>query len=188
MDYKKYKWFYTKSGKLVYGGKSAVQNEEVVRDLMKKRGNFVIMHTKIPGSPFAVIDASIKEITPADLEETAVWTACFSRAWRNGLHKTPVDIFTKEQIKKKKSMKTGTFGVGGTIDRKIVKLKLVLIIQKGLLRAVPEQTLKKNTKILAKIAPGNIPKEKFAAQLAEKLEKGLIEVLNALPTGGFKKV
>ena len=30
-------------------------------------------------------------------------------------------------------------------------------------------------------------KEKFAAQLAEKLEKGLIEVLNALPTGGFKK-
>jgi hypothetical protein len=187
MDYKKYKWFYTKSGKLVYGGKSALQNEKVLKDLFKKRENFVVMHTKIPGSPFAVIDASIKKVSPSDLEETAVWTACFSRAWRSGLHKTHVDIFTKEQLMKKKTMKTGTFGVSGTIDRKIVKLKLALIIQKGVLRAVPESTLKKNTKVLGKIVPGKIPKEKFAAQLAEKLEKGVTEVLNALPTGGFKK-
>lgn len=187
MDYKKYKWFYTKTGKLVYGGKSAKQNEEVVRNLFKKKENFVVIHTKIPGSPFAVIDASIKKVTSNDLEEAAIWTACFSRAWRNGLHKTPVDIFTKHQLAKKKKMKIGTFGVKGTIDRKIVKLKLALILQKGLLRAVPESTLKKNTKILGKIVPGSIPKEKFAAQLADKLGKGLTEVLNALPTGGFKK-
>lgn len=188
MDYKKFKWFFTKSGKLVYGGKSAEQNEKVVKDLLEKKDNRVVMHTKIPGSPFAVIDAPIKKVNTSDLEETAVWTACFSRAWRNGLHKTPVDVFTNKQISKGKGMKKGTFGVKGVIERKIVKLKLVLINQKGTLRFVPESTIKSNTKLFAKIIPGKVPKEKFATQIAEKLKKGVSEVLNALPTGGFKKV
>ncbi|RLG12279.1 hypothetical protein DRN73_02985 [Candidatus Pacearchaeota archaeon] len=185
MDYKKYRWFFTKSEKLVYGGKSAVQNEEIVKEIIKKNSERIVMHTKIPGSPFAIIDAPLKKVNESDLEETAVWTACFSRAWRTGLYKTQVDIFTNNQILKEKNMKPGTFAVK-KVQRKNVLLKLFLINQKRILRAVPEKTLKKNTKVFAKIIPGKEKKEKIALEISKKLNKKIDEVLNALPTGGIK--
>lgn len=185
LDYKKYRWFFTKSGKLVYGGKSAEQNEEIVQAIMTKTDNYIMMHTRIPGSPFAIIDANLKNVSEQDLEEVAIWTACFSRAWRSGLKKTTVDIFTKKQIVKKQGMKTGTFGVEGKIERKNVILRMCLIYQKKVLRAVPETTLKEDEKILMNIIPGKIPKEQFAKMISEKLKKQFEEVLNALPTGNF---
>ena len=201
-NYKKYRWFFTKSGKLVYGGKSAEQNEEIVKKVVenlnpqkkyekefgkKKGGSYnIVMHTKIPGSPFSVIDSPMEKISEEDLEECAVWTACFSRAWRSKLKKTPVDVFTSEQIVKKRGMKEGTFGVIGKIDRRAVELKLVLIEQKGVLRAVPEASSK--GKKLMVLVPGEKPKEKYAYEISEKLKKKKDEVLNALPTGGFKEL
>lgn len=201
-DYTKYRWFYTKSGKLVYGGKSAEQNEEIVRKSVinldpKKKYNKefgqkkpstykIVMHTRIPGSPFAIVDSSSDKITKADLEETAIWTACFSRAWRTKLKKTTVDVFTTEQIVKRLGMKPGTFGVIGKIDRIDVELKLVLSEQKGILRAIPENSTK--DKALMTIIPGDIPKEQFAKEIAKKFKKTEEEVLNALPTGSFKEL
>lgn len=184
MDYKKYRWFFTKSGKLVYGGKSAEQNDEVVTRLIKSGEKRIVMHTKIPGSPFAIIDSPIEKVNESDLEECAVWCACFSRAWRNGLRKTFVDVFTSENISKKKGMKSGTFGVSITRGRKIVELKLVLLKQDGILRAVPLKTSGKKEGIC--IIPGKIDKDKFAGEISLKLKASKEEVLNALPSGGFK--
>jgi len=185
--YRKYRWFFTHSGKLVYGGKSAEQNEEVLKSLESKKGDFVVMHTMDPGSPFAIIDSSIREVSDKDIEETATWTACFSRAWRSGKKKSVVDIFTKNQIYKNPKMKTGTWGVKGKIEKKEVEMKLVLIDQKKVLRAVPVMTPDEKDKILLKIFPGKNPKEEFAKIISEKLKKPIEEVLNALPTGGFTK-
>jgi len=187
-DYKKYRWFFTKSGKLVYGGKSAEQNESIITQIMKGKKDCIIMHTKIPGSPFAVIASSPEKASEDDLEETAVWTACFSRAWRNGLYKTQIDIFNAGQLNKKKNMKPGTFGVSGKINKKIARLNLVLINQKNILRAVPEKTAKANSKIFSKIIPGKISKDDFAEYLAKKIKKTNEEILNALPAGGFKEI
>lgn len=184
-NYKKYRWFFTKSGKLVYGGKSAEQNEEIIQEIMTKTDNFIVMHTRIPGSPFAIIDAPLKNVSEQDLEEVAIWTACFSRAWRSGLKKTTVDIFTKKQIVKKQGMKTGTFGVGGKIQKKNVILRMSLIYQKKILRAVPETAPREDEKILLKIVPGKISKEQFAKNISEKLKTSFEEILNALPTGNF---
>ncbi len=187
-DYKKYRWFFTRSGKLVYGGKSAEQNEEIIQELMKTRENKIVMHTKSAGSPFAIIDAPLEKVNERDLEECAIWTGCYSRAWREQKKDTEVDIFTKNDLYKEKEMKNGTFGVSGKIERKIVKLKLALIFQKNVLRAVPIPTLKKNTKIYSIIAPGNEEKEKFSKKLAERIKIKKEEVLNALPPGKFKEL
>ena len=186
--YQKYRWFFTKSGNLVYGGKSAEQNEEILKELMDKKEDYVIMHTNSPGSPFAIINSPIKKVSEEDLDETAIWTASFSRAWKSGKKKEVVDIFTKKQIHKEPSMRLGTFGVNGKIKRKEVELKLVLINQKKILRAIPEISPKEGEKRLMKIIPGKIPKEEFAKVLSEKLKKPLEEVLNALPTGEFKGI
>ena len=72
-DYEKYKWFYTSSGKLVIGGKSAEQNESLVKDIMRIKKNYIVMHTKEPGSPFAIILDDIKNVSENDLDETAIF-------------------------------------------------------------------------------------------------------------------
>ena len=188
-NYGRYRWFYTHSGKFVYGGKSAEQNDEVVRKLIKDKKNYIMMHTKIPGSPFAVILEPMGHVTIEDMEQTAIWTACFSRAWRSNLNKTVVDIFLTEQLEKKSGMNMGTFGVIGKIDRMPVDLKLVLTEQHGILRAVPEKSVK--GKKLLKIVPGDIQKDKFVDQIIKSLklkDSQKDELLNALPTGGFRIV
>jgi len=182
--YHKYRWYFTNSNKLVYGGKSAEQNEEVVHDLLKNKKNRILMHTKISGSPFAIVEDYVGSVTLEDMNEVAIWTACFSRAWRSNLKKTTVDIFLSEQVVKNKGMKSGTFSVFGKIDRIDVELKLVLCKQKGVLRAVPENSVE--GKVLGVIVPGEIQKEKFAEEISLKYKINKEEVLNALPTGRFK--
>ncbi len=181
-DHEKYRWVYTSNKHLVIGGKNAEQNEEVIKNY-KNKGKYIVMHTKSPGSPFAIILAN--NPSPKDLEETAIFTACFSRAWREGKKKQVVDIFLMEQIIKNKNMKAGTFGVIGPVDRKIIELKLYSEIQKNKLRFIAFNP--KNKENIC-IIPGKINKEQFAEQIAIKLEIPKEEILNALPTGGFKVV
>ena len=79
-DYLKYRWFFTSEGKLVVGGKSDEQNEEVIKNFL--RPDYLIMHTSLPGSPFMII----QDDNPSknDLKETAIFCASFSKQWKNG--------------------------------------------------------------------------------------------------------
>ena len=176
--YEKYRWFYTSNNHLVIGGKSAETNEELIK-LHKKFPKYIVMHTKTPGSPFSIIISD--KFTEKDLEETAVFTGCFSRAWKEGKKSILIDIFLMEQIVKNKNMKTGTFGVVGPVDHKKVNLKLYLTHQEKKVRFVPQQVQKSIF-----IVPGKTSKEQIAEELAVKLETIKEEILNALPTGGFQ--
>jgi hypothetical protein len=187
-SYKKYKWFYTNSGKLIIGGKSASQNDEMLKSLKKEKKDFYVMHTKEPGSPFCAIISEPNKVTKNDIEECAIFTGCFSRAWKLGKNKTDVDVFMLNQVVKSKSMKLGSWSVVGDIKRMNVNLKLVLAYQNKILRAVPEKTVKKS-EILAMIAPGKIDKKDAVVGIAleingEKASKN--ELLAALPAGGVR--
>ncbi len=183
-DYKKYRWFFTLSGKLVVGGKSAMQNEELLKRLKRQAMNFTLMHTESPGSPFSVILSD--KITKSDIEETAVFTGCFSREWKRLKKETIIHIFALSQLYKTKKMGIGTWAVKGKVERKIAPLELFLTKQKNILRAVPEKTLK-TKKYLLKITPGKIDKKdilpKIQLEIAEHLNQE--ELLSALPSGGI---
>ena len=186
--YRKYKWFYTSSGKLVVGGKSAKQNDELLSEVKKSGKNYVVMHTSDPGSPFSVIVSEVKKITKKDLEECATFTGCFSRAWKNREKAAKVDIFNSGGIAKLKGMKTGTWSVKGKIRRVNVELKLVIVKQKKLYRAVPENSARKKD-ILLSICPGKTNKKdmmvKFKLELKdEKFHED--ELMSALPAGGVR--
>ena len=182
-NYQKYKWFLTSSGKIVVGGKSASQNDELLSRIKKTNEDLVIMHTHEPGSPFSVILGD--KITSKDKKECAVFTACFSRAWKLGKKKATVDVFSSSQIHKDKSMKTGTWAVSDKVEKMEVQLELVLTRQNGMLRAVPESAAKK---AMLKICPGSIDKKDALAKLELELEEPISqeEILAALPAGGFK--
>lgn len=162
-DYRNYRWFFTSNNVLVVGGKSDEQNELVLKHFLKP--DFTVMHTSKPGSPFMVIQTD--KPTKKDLDETAIFTAAFSKQWKNGNKKIDIDIFKGEQVYKIKSMKLGTFGVKGDKQTKKVKPELVLIIQKGKIRAVPSNGKEQK---LAKISQGKMNKEKAVEKIAKIIQ------------------
>tara|TARA_Y100000310_G_C20362032_1_gene659448 strand:+ start:37 stop:669 length:633 start_codon:yes stop_codon:yes gene_type:complete len=180
-SFKKYRWFITSSKKIVIGGKNSEQNESLIKNLINSGEDYIVMHTKRPGSPFAILPTSTP--TEEDIEETAIFTACFSQAWKSKAKKIVIDIFKTSNIYKKKGMKQGTFGVKKVMQNKIVEPKLYLTKQKSVLRAIPQE--KKNA---ITIIPGNISKEKIAEQIAKELKIKKEEVLSALPSGNSQIV
>ncbi|MEK6848864.1 MAG: NFACT RNA binding domain-containing protein [Nanoarchaeota archaeon] len=181
MEPKKYRWFYTSSGKLVVGGKNAEQNEEIVGKILKDNKKYRVMHTEASGSPFSIIFFD-GEVTKKDLQECAEFTAIFSRAWREKRKTSKIHIFSAEQITKEKNMKTGTFRVIDLVKNMEAKLGAKLIRQKGVLRVVPMSV---EGKEICAILQGAIPKEITAENLAKIFKLDKQEVLEALPSGGF---
>jgi hypothetical protein len=181
-SYEKYRWFFTSSGKLVIGGKSSMQNEEIISFVER---DDVVMHTETPGSPFCIV----KSPNAKDLQETAVFTACFSHEWKKQKKKSEVHVFKGDQIKKKKGMKQGTFGIIGSINKKKVELKLALDIQARKLRAVPLTAAKKK---LAIITPGTLNKEQATIKIMKimKTKHGYPvskeEVMSAIPSDNIE--
>ncbi len=188
-DYRNYRWFYTSEGKLVVGGKSEDQNELVLKNFRKS--NYTIMHTSKPGSPFMIIQTDSP--SKKDLDEAAVFCAAFSKEWKNlkgSKGKISIDIFKGNQIFKDKGMKTGTFGVKGLKRKVKVKPELVVIIQKGKLRAVPKIKGRKE-QVLVDINPGKLSKEQAVDQIAKKIKDKFHlpvskeEIMQAIPSGNM---
>jgi len=181
-DFKKYRWFFTSNGNLVIGGKSSEQNEEIMKNI---NSGDIIFHTASPGSPFCII----KKPGKSDIEETAVFNACFSQEWKRGRKKSEVHIFSGKQVVKNKGMKEGTFGIIGAVKKKNVELKLTLCFQEKFLRAVPLKTAEKEMMLI--LIPGKIGKEEASKKILSLLKERFDvivskeDILNAIPSGGF---
>lgn len=180
-DYKNCRWFFTSDNILVVGGKSDSQNESVMRTFLKP--NYTVMHTSAPGSPFMIIQS--EKPIKKDIDETAIVTGCFSQQWKEGKKKIDIDIFKGRQIYKIKSMKTGTFGVRGKKEIKKITPELVLVIQKGKLRAVPKTTKEKK---LVGIKQGKLTKEQATDKIAKIIKDKFNfpiskeEIMQAIPS------
>jgi predicted ribosome quality control (RQC) complex YloA/Tae2 family protein len=112
----KFRQFTTSSKKLVLCGKSAETNEELLKTSIKP--DEIVLHTKAPGSPFCVIKG---KATKKDINETAVFCASYSKAWKQNKSNVEVHYFKGNDIYKEKGMKSGTFGVRKA--RKIIAKK-----------------------------------------------------------------
>jgi predicted ribosome quality control (RQC) complex YloA/Tae2 family protein len=117
----KFREFTTNSGKLVLAGRSAENNEELVK---QAGNNEFLIHTKKPGSPFVNIKADCKEVSADDLMQAAIFCARYSQDWRDNKKDVGVHIFTGRDIKKENGMKTGTFGVKRFKEMKVKKSEI----------------------------------------------------------------
>ncbi len=179
--YENFRWFFTSDNVLVVGGKSDAQNEIVLKEFSKP--NYVIMHTSLPGSPFMVIQSD--NPSKNDIEETAIFCACFSQQWKQGKKTIEIDIFKCEQIYKTPGMKTGTFGVKGNKKNIKVRPELVVVIQNGKLKAVPKTS---KLEKFAEIKQGNLSKEEAATRILKIIRAKYAfpitkdEILSAIPS------
>lgn len=82
--YHDYHWWYTKSGFLVVGGKSADQNEKLVKTYLHDKDYY--FHTEQPGSGSFILFITNAGTSPSpqDLDETAEGVVAFSQAWKTG--------------------------------------------------------------------------------------------------------
>jgi hypothetical protein len=180
-DYKKYRWFFTRSGKLVIGGKSAESNDKLLSELKGMRKELIVMHTKEPGSPFCAIIAALETISKEDKEECATFTGCFSRAWKEGKKTVEVHSFKLSQLSKDNSMKEGTWMVTGKTTNYKADLKLVITKQNDIIRAVP---ITSTEEVICFATPGKTDKTKVKIAQFGKINRE--ELISALPAGGVK--
>lgn len=110
----KFRELITKEGTLVLAGKTAENNEELIKQVSPSEE---VLHTALPGSPFVNIKGKPKK---GDRKEAAIFCSKYSRDWKKNKSDVEVHVFLGKDIYKEKCMKAGTFGVK---KFKVIKVK-----------------------------------------------------------------
>ncbi len=111
----KYRSFRSSEGFLVVSGKDASSNDALVKRYMEP--NDLALHADIIGAPFTIIKTEGNIPNSQTFYEAAQFTACYSRAWRDGFASTDVYYVKPEQISKTapsgQFLKRGSFIIRG---------------------------------------------------------------------------
>lgn len=122
--YMKFRWFISSDGFLCMGGKDATTNEIIIKKHVEE--NDLIFHTELAGSPFFIIKSNNKPIPQTTIEEAAIATASFSRAWNQGFTTAEVYHIKPDQVKKDLSLPKGSFMIYGKREYHKSTIKLFI--------------------------------------------------------------
>jgi len=145
--YEKFRWFITSDNFLVIGGRDSTSNEIIFKKHLDPTD--LVFHTNFPGSPLVVIkNPDNLEIKPKSLEETAIFVASFSRAWKENWGVVDVFYVNPNQISKSppsgEFLSKGSFIISGKKNF-IKNIKTELAI--GLILEELDSKTKENRKI-----------------------------------------
>ena len=190
--YEKYNWFFTSSGMLAIGGRSAVQNEELNSKHFIDGDLF--FHSDIFGAS-AVILKEGEKASPEVRAEAAQFAASFSSAWEERTYTVDVYSLRREQVTKSKSkgsLGTGSFFLVGEREwYKNVRLGLSSFLLESeeakKLNIVPMDTCARmGIRHYASISPGNTKKSDAAKHIARIVGYSNIDyIMQHLPPGPF---
>lgn len=194
--YEKYNWFYTSSGELVIGGRSADQNEEIYAKQLNE--NDLFFHSDIFGASVVVLKDGIDSNNEVR-HEVAQFAASFSKAWENAQGTVDVYSVKKDQVSKSKnygSLGKGSFMILGEREwYKGVELGLYAYLEErtaenGVIKKfsiIPKGTFeKKKPQLFVSINIGNTKKSDAAKKIAAKLKYDNIDyIMQHLPPGSF---
>ncbi|MBI2581143.1 DUF814 domain-containing protein [Candidatus Woesearchaeota archaeon] len=194
--FEKFRWFVSSEGFLCIGGRDATTNEIIMKKHAEK--DDIVFHTELAGSPFFVVKSSSHEgpIGPATIEEAAVATASYSRAWKAGLQSVDVYWVKPEQVSKE--AKAGEYLVKGAFmiygKKNYVPVMVVLAIgiaSEGRIMGGPAAAISKNCAKSVKILQGDNRPSDVAKKIIKVLgldSSYLDEIIRAMPAGEFKVV
>jgi len=111
--------FVLSSGREVFGGKSAENNDELVRSAKR---NDMMLHTNAPGSPFVNIGENPSK---DEVKEAAVFCARYSQDWRDNKRDLIVNKFLRSDMKKGILMKAGTWSIKKKENIKVKKADIL---------------------------------------------------------------
>lgn len=185
--YEQFRYTITGDGFLIVGGKDASTNEILVNRYMEPED--LVFHAEYDGSPFVLLKTNGREPTPEAIWEASVITACYSRAWNDGLANLDVFYVKPNQVSKSppsgEYIKRGGFMIRGNKNyvRKVpLKLCIGVKVEQDGLTVLPcsEDSAKKMFDVYVSIRPGNVDKRKLAEEIVEKLKGKLGKVLKRI--------
>lgn len=209
--FQKYNWFYTSEGLMVVSGKTAQQNEELVKKYMEDHDIYI--HSDVAGSGSGVIKCPEKQVPgPKSLEEAACFIICHTKAWLSGAPDKAWWVYPRQVSK---TTQAGEYvGMGSFIirDRKnylpLPKLELgftLLYKNKENQALSPESTADLEfaipmvapygsikSRLRCKITPGTLKAGKAVKKISEGIRRGMRplerEALKRIPNDEMNKV
>ncbi|UNQ72800.1 ribosome rescue protein RqcH [Infirmifilum sp. NZ] len=191
--YRDFRFFYTTNGFLVVAGKSAGQNELLVRRYMEDRDIF--LHADIHGAPATVLKTGGREVPEKDIYEAAQFAACYSSAWRAGL--AAIDVFWVPASQVSKSPPSGEYlGKGAFMIYgkrnwiRGVPLELLVGYDGSNVVALPASRSPQGGCFL-KLTPGPLSRELTSRKIADfllrecRVKVKVADILKLLPSGTF---
>ncbi len=200
--FEKFHWFISSDSFLVVGGKSAKQNEEIVKNYMKKED--VYFHAEVFGAPHCIIKTrdektnKIKTVPETTMVETAQFAATFSKAFESGQSIADAYSVKPEQVSKKAptgtSVGAGAFMIYGERNwfrKTTIGCAIGYYQKEKILMCGPTSAIKKKCIHIFELRQGGIEKNLAATKLQSKFkEKGFDfkneEILSLLPNGKFE--
>jgi len=199
--FEKYRWFFTSDGLLVVGGKTAQQNEEIVKKRMDKKD--IYFHAEVYGAPHCVVkisESKLKSVPEQSMKEAAQFAATFSKAFETGQSSADAYSVKPDQVSKRApsgtSLATGAFMIYGTrnwFKKTTLSCAIGYLQKEKTLMCGPLSAVKRKAIHVYGLKYGTIEKNKATKVLQEKYkEKGLEftneEILSLLPNGKFEIV
>ena len=194
--YEKYNWFFTSTGLLVIGGRSADQNEELYSKHFEE--NDLFFHGDIFGASVVIFKGGTTSTLDERLE-VAQFSASFSKAWEMAQNTVDVYSVSKEQVTKTRnygSLGKGSFVILGEREwYRGVQLSLCAFIEEKTLQngsskrfnIIPTLTCnKKQISSFISITIGNTKKSDAAKKISFLLKYDNIDyIMQHLPPGSF---
>lgn len=195
--YEKFHYFFTDTGKLVVGGRSADQNDLLYNKHFDETDLF--FHADIQGGAACILKVAVGSageqkvvsgsqlpVSDDELKEVAQFAASFSNAWKNGNAAVDVYCVGKAQVSKHATggfIQKGAFAIVG--ERKWFKqteLKLRVGLENGLVVVLPANAKGKLEKEVV-IIPGRLEKGEAVKKIAKMLGVHPDDVQTVLPAG-----
>ena len=174
--YHKFRWFTSKQGFLVVGGKDATSNEVLIKK--HTDADDIVFHADITGSPFVVVKTEKNSVDDSTLDEAAQFTGVYSRAWKAKVGVAEVYYVAPEQVSKKapsgEYITKGAFMIYGKKNIMKTELRLGIGFMKDDIITGPEKTIRLCTKKYILVEPGD---EKSSA-LGKKIKAALFSKCN----------
>ncbi|HOT03701.1 MAG TPA: ribosome rescue protein RqcH [Methanolinea sp.] len=192
--YHRFRWFFTRDGVLVVGGRDASQNEELVKKYME--GGDLFVHADVHGASVVIVKGAT-----AHMDEVATFAASYSGAWKSGHFSADVYSATPAQVSKTPEsgeyVSRGSFIVRGerTYYRDVA-LGVAIGLQRSPETGViggPPSAVRSRASVMVELRPGrfepNDTAKKVLRILKEKIppdeQRGMKAVLNTEAVAAF---
>ncbi len=193
--YEKIRWFISRDGYLVIGGRDANSNDMVVKKYSKS--NDIYFHCDIHGAPSTIVqNIDDNEIPESTLYDAACFASSYSSAWTEGFSSYDSYWVTLDQVSKTPEsgeyLKKGSFVIRG---RKNFIRNVPLLIAIGIVEydndkrimAGPVQCLEKMSDNFVIVKPGFTKKERISKEILNIIDKEKLfnvdDIVRNLPSG-----
>jgi len=196
--FERFRWFISNEGNIVIGGKNAKSNDQVVKKYLNDGDRYA--HADIQGAPSCVIkgkgpDGEKLPISEETLEEACIFSACYSKAWKQFTEAQAYWVLPEQVSKTPQSgefVPKGAFIIRGKRNYYRCKLEIavgeIIIGETKKIMGGPVDAVKKRASKYVIFTPGSIKKNDIANKLAKAFETYTDQINKVLPPGGVSIV